>query len=189
MQSALFVHLPLKFQPPNRPFKLTKSFCSFSLPNHLILWHSYVASYLKHRFDVLYKGAHCNLIIYNSNVWANATKIAWWRHQMEIYSTLLAICAGNSPVTDEFPAQRPVTRSFDVFFHLRLNREAGDLRRHRAHYDVIVMKSVVSVCYLVGDDEINAVIRGLVSKPSSNKSNVSYVKTKKSPVVLRNIIA
>ena len=42
-------------------------------------------------------------------------------------------------------AQRPVTRSFDVFFDLRLNndwvnnREAGDLRRHRAHYGVIVM--------------------------------------------------
>ena len=54
---------------------------------------------------------------------------------------LLAICARNSPVTGEFSAQRPVTRSFDVFFDLRLNervnnREAGDLRRHRAHYDV-----------------------------------------------------
>ena len=35
---------------------------------------------------------------------------------------LLAICAGNSPVTGESPAQRPVTRSFDVFFDLRLNR-------------------------------------------------------------------
>ena len=47
---------------------------------------------------------------------------------------------------DEVPAQRPVTRSFDVFFVLRLNndwvnnREAGDLRRNRAHYDVIVME-------------------------------------------------
>ena len=47
--------------------------------------------------------------------------IAWWRNQMETFSTLLAICAGNSPVTDDFPAQRPVTRSFDVFFDLRLN--------------------------------------------------------------------
>ena len=35
---------------------------------------------------------------------------------METFSALLAICAGNSPVTGEFPAQRPVTRSFDVFF-------------------------------------------------------------------------
>ena len=38
------------------------------------------------------------------------------------FSTLLVICAGNSPVTGEFHAQRPVTRSFDVFFDLRLNK-------------------------------------------------------------------
>ena len=46
----------------------------------------------------------------------------WWRHQMETFSALLAICAGNSPVPGEFPAQKPVTRSFDVFFDLRLNK-------------------------------------------------------------------
>ena len=48
----------------------------------------------------------------------------WWRHQMEKFSALLALCAGNSPVTGEFPAQRPVTRSFDVFFDLRLNKQS-----------------------------------------------------------------
>ena len=48
--------------------------------------------------------------------------MSWWRHQMETFSALLAICAGNSPVHGEFPAQRPVTRSFDVFFDLRLNK-------------------------------------------------------------------
>ena len=36
---------------------------------------------------------------------------SWWRHQMEIFSALLALCVGNSPVTGEFPLQRPVTRS------------------------------------------------------------------------------
>ena len=46
----------------------------------------------------------------------------WWRHQMETFSALLAICAGNSPVPGEFPAQRPVTRSFDVFFDLQPNK-------------------------------------------------------------------
>ena len=40
----------------------------------------------------------------------------------ETVSALLAICAGNSPFTSEFPAQRPVTRSFYVFFDLRLNK-------------------------------------------------------------------
>ena len=54
-------------------------------------------------------------------------------------------CAGNSPVTGEFPSQRPVTRIYDVFFICTWinawvnNREAGNLRRHRAHYDVTVM--------------------------------------------------
>ena len=38
-----------------------------------------------------------------------------WRHQIETFSALLALCAGNSPVTGEFPAQRLVTRSFDAF--------------------------------------------------------------------------
>ena len=76
--------------------------------------------------------------------------VLWWRHQMETFSALLALCAGNSPVSGEFPAQRPVTRSFDVFFDRRqLNgwvntREAGDLRRYRAHYDVMVMLTVLT---------------------------------------------
>ena len=41
---------------------------------------------------------------------------------METFSALLAICAGNSPVPGEFSAQRPVTRSFDVFFNLHPNK-------------------------------------------------------------------
>ena len=41
---------------------------------------------------------------------------------METFSALLALCAGNSSVTGEFPTQRPVTRAFDVFFNLRLNK-------------------------------------------------------------------
>ena len=54
-----------------------------------------------------------------------ATRIsldAWWRHLMETFSALLAICAGNSPVSGELPAQRPVTQSFDVFFDLCPNK-------------------------------------------------------------------
>ena len=71
---------------------------------------------------------------------------------MESFSALLIFIARNSQVTGEFPAQR----SFYFFFDLRLNkwlskhslgwidswvsnREAGDLRRHRAHYDVTVI--------------------------------------------------
>ena len=64
---------------------------------------------------------------------------------METFSTLLALCAGNSPVTGEFPTQRPVTRSFDVSFDMRLNKQLSKqwkrrwFETHRAHYDVIVM--------------------------------------------------
>ena len=53
----------------------------------------------------------------NRNAWKS-----WRRHQMETFSALLAICVGNSPVTCEFSAQRPVMRSFNVFFDLRLNK-------------------------------------------------------------------
>ena len=55
----------------------------------------------------------------------------WWcpgfshRHMMTSshgnFFALRTICAGNSPVTGEFPTQKPVTRSFDAFFDLRLN--------------------------------------------------------------------
>ena len=48
--------------------------------------------------------------------------IPWWRHQMDTYSALLAICAGNSPATGEFPSQRPVTQSFDVSLICALNK-------------------------------------------------------------------
>ena len=71
------------------------------------------------------------------------TDVTWWRHQMDTISALLALCT----VTGEFPSQRPVTRSFDVFVLICTwivgwvnNRENGDLRRHRAHYGVTVMK-------------------------------------------------
>ena len=54
---------------------------------------------------------------------ASGPPVPWWLHPMEKFSALLAFYAGNSPVTGEFPAQRPVTRSFDVFFDQRLNRQ------------------------------------------------------------------
>ena len=61
------------------------------------------------------------------------------------FSALLTTCARNSPVTGEFPSQRPVTRSFDVFLICVWingwvnNDEAGDLTHRRYHYDVKVM--------------------------------------------------
>ena len=59
----------------------------------------------------------------NHCMWSNSRKMhPWWRHQMKTFSALLALCAGNSMVTGEFPSQRPVTRSFDVIFDLRLGK-------------------------------------------------------------------
>ena len=61
------------------------------------------------------------------------------------FSTLLAHCEGNPPVTGEFPSKRRVARGLDIFYDLCLNtcwannRYAGDFRRHRAHRDVALM--------------------------------------------------
>ena len=72
-------------------------------------------------------------------------RFTWWRLQMETFPALLAICAGNSPVSIEFLAQRPLTRSIDASFICAStngwvnNGGAGDLKRRRTHYDVIVM--------------------------------------------------
>ena len=52
----------------------------------------------------------------------NAIRVSHSYHQMETFSALLALCAGNSPVTAEFTTQRPVTRGFGVLFGLSLNK-------------------------------------------------------------------
>ena len=65
-----------------------------------------------------------------------------WKHFLRYWP----FCAGNSPVTGEFPSQRPVTQSFGIFFIFAwtkgcaIHRDAGDLRFHRFHYDVTVME-------------------------------------------------
>ena len=77
--------------------------------------------------------------------WYTQILLSWWRHQIETFSVFLANFARNSLVTGEFPAQRPVTRSFDGFFICAWingwvnNHEAGDLESHRTRYDVTVM--------------------------------------------------
>ena len=70
---------------------------------------------------------------------------SWWGHQMETFSALLAICAGNSPVPMNSP-HKGQWRGVLMFSLICVwtndwvnNREVGDVRRHRVHYDVIVM--------------------------------------------------
>ena len=71
-----------------------------------------------------------------------STVVKWRRHWMETSSTSLALSAGNSPVTGEFPSQRPALMVSLIWAWTNgwvINRDAVDLRRHRAHYDVTVM--------------------------------------------------
>ena len=108
----------------------------FNIPHHIS-----TPSIQFHDGDITYSvSGNCSIVV-------TSIQFTWWRHQMETFSALLAICAGNSPIPGEFPTQRPVTRSFDVYFDLRPDKRlskqswAGDLRRYRTHYDVIVMMS------------------------------------------------
>ena len=68
--------------------------------------------------------------------------ISWWCHQMETFSVLLALCAG-SPVNSPHKGQWHGALIFSficAWINGRINnREACDLRRHRAQYDVTVM--------------------------------------------------
>ena len=66
---------------------------------------------------------------------------------MEIFSVLLAICAGKSPVNSSLKGQWHGALMFCLIC-TRINGwvnngEAGDLRRHRAHYDVTVMNAAL----------------------------------------------
>ena len=81
----------------------------------------------------------------DSLVW-NLFSVTWWRHQMETFSVLLALCACN---TVNFPHKGQWRRAL-VFSLICAwingcvnNREAGDLRRHRAYYDFIVMYDMI----------------------------------------------
>ena len=76
----------------------------------------------------------------------------WLHHQMETFSAILAVSAGNSPVTGEFPAQRPVTQSFDIFFDLHLNKRLSNQSWSwcfdRTHYDLTVMNTPLPLCFV-----------------------------------------
>ena len=76
--------------------------------------------------------------------------ISWWRRQMETFSALLAFVRGIhlSPADSPHKAQWRSALMFSLIHAWTNgwtnNRDAGDLRRHRAHYDIIVMITSVS---------------------------------------------
>ena len=110
--------------PVNSPHKGTVTRKMFPFCHHFVIMRRKSVNLSQHLF-LISLGLYDTLLF----VWSHWRVFIWWRHQMEIY---------------EFPSQRPVTQSFDVFFDLSLNKRlskqsgAGNLRRHRAHYDVTV---------------------------------------------------
>ena len=90
--------------------------------------------------------AHHWKSLFTSQSMGALTSCPWWRHQMETFSALLAICARNSPVNPPHKGQWRGTLMFSLVCVWINNGEAGDLRCHRSHYDVIVM--IESHCLL-----------------------------------------
>ena len=93
--------------------------------------------------------------------YAHAPSVAWWRHQMETFSALLALCAWNSPVPVKSP-HKGQWRGALMFSLICAwinnwvnNREAGDLRRHRGHYDVNAMASEAIIGHVIHCCRVN----------------------------------
>ena len=82
--------------------------------------------------------------IWHQRSWSSFFQ-SWWRHQMETFSALLALCEGNSPVTGEFPhkGQWRGALMFSLICTSTnrwvINRDTGDLRCHWAYCDITVM--------------------------------------------------
>ena len=103
---------------------------------------------------------------------------------METFSALQAICAGNSPVTDEFPSQRPVTRSFDVLLDLnkRLSKQSSwgwwfetSSRSLWRHCNVLLWLSVrVTVSINVIDIQITLQPWRLLGQLLSNRCTAAW---------------
>ena len=140
MEEGQWTQLPtgLRWHLPNRPVAQIPQ-CTSPI-SHFQCQHScgplwYCSKKLNqmgvkclHRIHLTYNQQHTTMgkaKLGSTHYWLLVMPISlmsWWHHQMETFSTLLALCAGNSPVTGEFPSQRSATCSFDAFFHLCLNK-------------------------------------------------------------------
>ena len=89
----------------------------------------------------LHMSVEPHYVLYVSGL-INSPSSTWWRHQMETFSALLALWAGNSPVTVDKGQWRGALMFYLICAWINgwvNNLGAGDLRRHRGQYDVIVM--------------------------------------------------
>ena len=73
--------------------------------------------------------------------------VTWWHHQMESFSVLLALCAGNSPVNSPNKGQWRGALMFSLICIWTNgwvnNRDVSAMRHHHAHYDVTVMEHAI----------------------------------------------
>ena len=72
-----------------------------------------------------------NVYTISDRIWCNKQVSTWLLHQMKTVPALMSLCEGNPSVTGGFPSQRPVKRSFDVLFDLRLNKRLSTQSRCR----------------------------------------------------------
>ena len=104
---------------------------------------------------------------------------------------------GSSPVTGEFPSQRPVSRSFDVFFDLRLNkrlskqwwhwwseRPSRPLWRHSNGYSNTRFEILVAISHI--EAHISTWTKPQASQPGSVASHdMAYIIKMKHEVLLQ----
>ena len=112
---------------------------AFTVPNK-VYYNNYISTFQnqiqKVQYKTLYLKLSCakwqpfclGLHVYTACP-SYMSRYRW--HQMETFSALLALWEGNSPVTGEFPSQRPVTLTFGGLFALRLKKRLSEQSKRR----------------------------------------------------------
>ena len=109
------------------------------------------------------------------------TMMTYSNGQMETFSVLLALFAGNSSATGEFPSQSPVTRSFNIVSDLRLKKRLSKQSRrwwfekpsrYFRNYDVTLMTEAE---YVYGHSrfESSSLFHRITLKPYQIITNIS----------------
>ena len=133
-----------------KPYTLT-SCINISIDWFSFKPHRFIAELRHHSFRSWFVVCRCQTIVltnddFSSHPSEEASLKPWWRHQMETFSALLAIFAGISPLTVDFPHKGQWRETLMFYFICAWisgwsnNREADDLRHRRAHYVVTVMQ-------------------------------------------------
>ena len=115
--------------------------------------------------------------------------ILWWRHQMETFSALLAICAGNSssPVNSPHKGRWRGALMFSLICAWMNDWVSNrDLRRHRIHYDVTVM-SILPWLKTESCHDANLISSSLVA-PELVKTTTSGITSAKIIAIMQQLV-